>query len=135
MKYPLTAYCCCKGVCILHSILFNNVPVGQAQIKQEGLYHKITCQCVLPNKRIYRIKVSDGINDVDLGICVPEGDCFILTSRVAVKKLSTENLKFYIITNQPSEFHIADGKPFEALDKLEAARLQYRNGQLYVVID
>lgn len=119
----------------MYSINFNNEPVGKAQVKQEGLYYIIRCQCVVPDKDIYRIVVSDGENDVDLGICVPDGGRFVLTTRVAMKKLSGKHLKFMLSANHTSSFPVENGETFDGLDKLEAARLQRRNGQLYVVID
>lgn len=119
----------------MYSVFFNDTPVGQARVKREGLYYKILCRCVFPHKNIYRIKVTDGNKEVDLGICVPEGNYFTLISRIAVKNIPGDNLQFTVTTNQTTEYFVADRKPFHDLDKLETARLQNRNGQLYVVID
>lgn len=123
----------------MYAIFRNDVPVGKAEVKKEGLYYRFTCSCTPPEAGIYRISVSDGNTVRDLGICVPTGAKFTLNARLPAKYLREDKLTFFLISNEErgteSGFPIATGKPFEHLDKLNAARLQMRNGQPVIVID
>ncbi len=123
----------------MYDIFLNDVPVGRAEVKKEGLYYRFICNCTPPDAGIHRISVSDGNTVRDLGICVPMGSKFTLTARLPVKYLREDKLAFSLISNEErgteSGFPIATGKPFQHLDKLKAARLQMRNGQPVIVID
>lgn len=119
----------------MFDIIYNNIVVGSAEIKREGLYNKIHCTCILPDDRIHRITVSDGITVRDLGICVPSGSKFTLTARVPIKCLQSEELSFSLVAHGRTGMPVSDGAPFDRLDKLEAARLVLTDGQPEIVID
>ncbi len=101
--------------------------VGTAQIQQEGLYYRIYCNCKINADGIHRVIVRDGESAIDLGICVPEGNQFALTSRVPIKKLNADSCIFSLVKQgeKPSEHcsrrevPVETGKPFPALDELE----------------
>lgn len=118
----------------MYEVRLNGTSVGSAQIVKEGLYYKIHCCCSFHDKKIYRISILDGKSDVYLGICVPEGNHFVLTTRVPVKYLSGENWNFVVNSEGPCGVPVVSGKPFEYLEKLETARFN-TNGQPKIVID
>lgn len=109
--------------------------VGQAQVEIDGLYYIIRCCCRFWNKKINRIRIYDGKKEMSLGICVPEGNQFVLTKRIPKKQLSGENLCFFVESEVLSGIPVASGKPFEYLHKLKTARLQNTNGQPMIIID
>ena len=116
-------------------ILLNGLSIGRVQVDREGLYYKFRCKCKFNDNKIYRIKVSDGITEIILGICVPEGDNFILNTKVPVKKLQKDTLIFTAELRSEQAIVAEMGKSFSYLDKLETARLQYTNGQVKIIID
>lgn len=117
--------------------------VGSAQIQQEGMYYRICCTCKIPKDGIHRIIVSDGENEVDLGICVPSGEKFMLTSRIPMKRLKGESRTFQLVKQGESrtnaeekrEVPVAAGKPFPNLDELENAYFKNDDGNPVVVIN
>ena len=111
--------------------------VGQAEVMKEGLYYRFSCKCTPPDDGVYRIIVSDGNYEKNLGICVPTGAWFCLVSRVPVKYLPGEELKFTLIPKDKkgSVIHVESDKPFPALDKLESACLQETECGAEIVID
>ena len=119
----------------MYKITLNGEQVGQAQVEREGLYYKITCICSFPDNEIHKIFVGDGESVVKLGVCVPNGNQFTLSTRVPIKYLPGDDLYFTIASNCPSDIPISSGKPFAYLDKLETARLQITNGQPSIIID
>ena len=119
----------------MYQITWNGKQVGQAQAEREGLYYKFTCVCDFSDDEIHRIIVSDGKTVVKLGVCIPDGDKFCLSTRVPVKYLTGGDLCFTIESDCVSGFPVFSGKPFAHLDKLETARLQITNGQASIIID
>ena len=121
----------------MYEIYADSKVVGQAEVMKEGLYYRFSCKCTLPYEGIYRIMVTDGNNTKDLGICVPAGEWFCLVSRVPIKYLPGEKLEFALV---PRERHVsvipvAENETFPALDMLESAHFQERNGNAEIVID
>ena len=123
----------------MYSVMWHGKPVGYATVEKEGLYYKLKCFCQPEQKRYYRIKVNDCCTEIDLGICVPSGAGFTLTTRVPVRKLNKDQLKFVLVDhcaiNAPQIIPIINDSPFPWLDRLISARFQYRNGKAAVVID
>lgn len=119
----------------MYDILMDTQVVGQAEVTKEGLYYRFTCKCTPPDDSVHRIFVSDGNNTKDLGICVPTGEWFCLVSRVPVKYLSGENLRFSLVPKEQRGVPVKTGGAFSHLDKLETARLQEINGMSEIIID
>lgn len=122
---------------MLFDILMDTQVVGQAEMTKEGLYYRFTCKCTPPDDAVHRIVVSDGKHTRNLGICVPTGEWFCLVSRVPVKYLPGENLRFTLI---PKDAHkemipVETDISFSGLDKLESACLQETDGNSEIVID
>lgn len=113
----------------------NGVVVGSADVKRKGLYYHITCTCKPPSKDIHRIIMYSGSVQKDLGICVPSGNAFALSVRIPVKCFQEDKFTFELVRGTKGEYEIFDNMPFPHLDKLEAARLQYTNGQPRLIID
>ena len=111
--------------------------VGQAEVAQEGLYYRFSCQCTPPDEGIHRIIVSDGNGTADLGICVPAGEQFCLVRRIPVKYLPGEKLTFTLVSKDKKEtgIPVRNDEPFPALDILNRAHLQERDAGAEIVID
>ncbi len=112
----------------------NNV-VGNATIYQTGLYYHIHCTCNPPSNEMYRIIMYNDSACVDLGICVPDGDVFTLFTRISAKSFRGDNFKFKMVRGVKGEYVVLANTPFEHLSRLETARLQKINGQLWIVTD
>lgn len=118
-------------------ITFNGQTVGSAEVQTEGCFYKISCSCdALPN-RGNRIYATDGKETIDLGICVPKGNRFVLTKRVPVKRLIWENLRFSIASADPNVMAVPveTGTAFSKLDKLACGKFSIRDGQPQILID
>ena len=117
-------------------ILWQGRPVGTAEYKKEGLYYRFFCACTPPDKAVYRVVLTDGQICRDLGICVPQGDKFVLTARVPCKQVNAEALSFELTDKRQESLVVPvnTGEPFEHLEKIETARLQVTNGQTELLI-
>ena len=131
---------------LLFDIFDKESCVGKAQIQKEGMYYRICCTCNIAKPGIHRIVITDGETDVDLGICVPQGEKFTLTSRIPIKFIKGDNKTFHlvrqgehrVIPDEPEkkrEVPVASDKPFSCLDELEKAYFKNEDGNPVVVID
>lgn len=134
MECPLTAYSCSEGVYVVYEMFWDNRQVGTASVVKEGLYYLFHCECSLPKNDIYKISVSDGTSVINLGICIPEKEKFILKTKIPVKYLSIDKITFTVMSKNTDKILIRNYMQFDSLDKLETARLENINGQLFIVI-
>ena len=85
-----------------------------------------------------RIMVACGEKKVDLGICIPMGDVFVVDKKVPCKQLGEGNPEFYL-TPRPQHsggkfVPVYPEEPFAYMSKLKGAFLEIRNGQMGIVI-
>ena len=117
-------------------IYYNDKVMGAANVKKEGLYYIIFCECTLPGDGIYRIIVSDGNTERNLGICVPTGNRFTLCARVPVKGLNEEKMTFRLAPKDMRlSYPLETNKPFDPLDQLDSAHLEVSGEGVSVILD
>ena len=68
----------------VYPIFLNGQTIGRAGVIKTGLYYRISCKCRLPDLRPWRIRIAD----VDLGVCLREGDHCSLRTTVPQKEIS-----------------------------------------------
>ncbi len=112
--------------------------VGEATVEKQGLYYRFSCTCRLNGATMQRVMVACGGNKVDLGICVPMGDGFGLSKKVACKYLGDGEPEFFL-TPRPQHsggrfVPVYPEEPFAYMSKLKDAYLEIRNGQTGIVI-
>lgn len=119
----------------MYEVLWKGSPVGKATIVKEGLFYRVVCNCNLPKVGTYRVKIKDGNNECDLGLCVPDGNTYSCIARVSCKRLKGNNLSFVLTAPEINlSVPIESGTPFMHLDRLCTARLQFANGQPSIII-
>lgn len=130
-----------KGVPILdgnYPVNFGGQAVGKVQVRRDGLYYCFFCRCRLSGDVVFRLAVTCGKRQENLGILVPDGDGFSLETRLAAKKLGGEELSFQLIPNRvvhPERFiPIYPEEPFAYLARLKDGYFSYRDGQPGVCI-
>jgi hypothetical protein len=84
----------------LYQIFQKEIPVGQAEIKEKGLYHFINCQCCPHGDGIYRIILLDDSLKIDLGICVPHGKQQVLKKHIPQKQFKLSNPHFVLVEHR-----------------------------------
>lgn len=106
---------------------------GKVLVRRQGLYYHFSCRCRLHCDTIYRLVVSCGNHRENLGILVPDGDGFILQTKLPVKKLGEGDLSFTLVAKQESVagtfVPIHPEEPFAYIARLKESFLILRNGQ------
>ena len=112
--------------------------IGAAQVEKQGLYYHFSCSCRLSGEVIYKIIAVCNDKQVNLGVCVPEGNGFGLQTRIPVKYLGEGDVFFRAVprhTELAEKFiPISPDEPFSYIDKLNKAYLSVRSGQVGVVV-
>ena len=121
-----------------YSILRGGEPIGQACVEKKGLYYYFSCRCDLSGEVIYRLTVSCGEKCENLGVPVPEGNTFVLNTRIPANKLGHGQMTLRAVPKHgrlDGKFiPISPNEPFEYLRKLENAVFEKRNGQPGIVL-
>ena len=103
---------------------------GTAKVSREGLYYRIRCICDRTDSTPLRIKAK-AEHSVDLGLCVPVGDCYGVEVRIPIKRLGSGALHFFVEKKETSEewISISQDEPFMHIARLKNAYLLTRNGK------
>lgn len=120
----------------MYDIMMDGISVGQATVEKEGLYYCFACTCIPQKEGVHRIHVCDGENVRDLGICVPDGNVFRLSTRIPVKYFCDGNWSFVLSDTPRIEkvVPVKEDEPFSYLEQLNTARLQNTNGQPEIIL-
>lgn len=112
--------------------------IGKAQVSREGLYYRFQCCCDLTGQVIHRLIVACGEKTENLGIPVPDGDAFYLTTRLPVSHFPQGEPTFRAVPKHPQGqklwVPIAPDTPFEYISRLENAVAQRREEGMGILI-
>ena len=120
----------------MHQILYNGNPIGYAEIHREGMFYHFICNCNIVDSGIYSVLVDDGMNRVNLGICIPVGNRYKCVTRIPCNRLTGERLVFLLTdSTKLKRIPVATGKSFLQLEKLKDAHLSFANGHPEIIIN
>jgi hypothetical protein len=112
--------------------------VGTALVEKQGLYYRFDCRCRLSGDVLCRVMAECDGHHESLGILVPRGSAFGLTTKLPVKRFGKGKLKFRVIPKHPSGLGtfiaVYPEEPFAYLSRLKNAFLEVRAGQVGVII-
>lgn len=116
-----------------YTVSGNGTQEGKVLVKQQGLYYFISCRCKLASDSMYRLRVTCGAVHENLGILVPKDGCFVLDTKIPVKRLGTGDMFFTLLPKQEQAsgifVPIHPEEPFAYISQLKKSFLQYKDGQ------
>ena len=121
-----------------YEVLLGGQRIGRAIVDRQGLYYAIACRCRLSGEVVYKVTVSCGEKSESLGILVPEGGAFVLTTRIPIKRLGEGELQFRAVPRhmemQGQFIPVTPEEPFAYLSRLENAFMEIRSGRAGIVL-
>lgn len=121
-----------------YEIFMGGQVVGVAQVRREGLYYHFCCRCKLSGEILYRLTVTVGEREENLGIPVPDREEFCLHTRIPAKRFGKGKPIFRILPkHEPMEGRFVPlnpEEPFAYISRLKNAYLDVRNNQTGIVI-
>ena len=123
----------------IYDILRGGEKIGKAEVRREGLYYRFLCCCDLTGEVMYRLTVNCGGKTENLGIPVPEGDCFRLSTRLPVSRFPSGEPEFRAVPKhealqQGLWVPISPETPFDYMERLEHAVMERRGGEVGILI-
>ena len=123
----------------LYDILRGGEKIGKAEVRREGLYYCFQCCCDLTGEAMYRLIVTCGGKTENLGIPVPEGDCFWLSKRLPISRFSSDEPEFRAVPkHEPQQqgmwVPIFPETPFDYIARLEHAVMERRGEDVGILI-
>ncbi len=112
--------------------------IGKVNVQRKGLYYQFACRCRLSGTGVFRLRISCGGKQEDLGILVPIEDGFGLDTKIPAKRLGEGEPEFTLIPKhemrQGKFIPIYPEEPFAYISKLKQAFLIRKNGQMGIQI-
>ena len=120
-------------------ILRGEEKIGKAEVKREGLYYRFRCCCSLTGEVLYRLTATCSGRTENLGILIPVGDAFRLEKRLPASRFKAEAFVIRAVPANPdrgSQFiPVFPEEPFHYIARLNAARMERRDGQIGVIFE
>lgn len=114
-----------------YSICCGAQKVGTAVVSAEGLYYSFRCRCQLDKKAICKLCVSCGDERILLGTPIPEGQCFVLRTRIPKKRFGAGEIAVCVAFEGDSNeifVPVRETEPFPYLKEIKNAYAQVRGG-------
>ena len=110
-----------------YPVFHDQVQVGIAQVRKQGLYYEIMCCCECSLDGYPRLSIFCGTTKIDLGTCLKNGDKYEIHTKLPAKKLPEGAWVFRLsLSNQPDEvfYPIKQGEVFKYISLLHGSRLK-----------
>lgn len=121
-----------------YAVLLGKQEVGRVVLRKQGLYYHICCRCRLPESNIFRLRITCGDTSENAGVLVPQGNGFLLDTKIPVKRLKGGIPEFSLISKtEKAEGTFAPvypDEPFAYISNLKESYLSRKNGQLGISI-
>lgn len=110
-------------------IRFRDRVVGTAQLRRQGMYWRVRCDCALPAALRYRVlaRCSDG--RVDLGLLYPDEDRLTLTTGLPMRAIDPNTAQIEAVACESEVVVLDEGCPLPCIARLEQYRYCVRNGK------
>ena len=87
----------------VYPVFYEGKRIGNGCVVRNGLYHKISCRCTLPEGEPFRLLMSSSQRKLDLGICVPFGTVFGIDTNVPAKLTGEAPFEFTAVMHTKRE--------------------------------
>ena len=121
-----------------YEIFMQGQSAGTATVEKEGLYFTFTCICYLQTRGIYRVSVSQGDHSENLGVLLPSGSVYKLTTKIPQNRFSAEEFTFQIMDTQKKAsgtfVPLVSGQPYFHISALRRSCLKKLDGQIFIYL-
>ena len=121
-----------------YAVTFRGKETGKVIVNRQGLYYHFHCRCMLIDDMIYRLTVTCGKIQENLGILIPKNGSFVLDTKLPAKKIGEGEMLFALKTKQENHTErfipIYPEEPFAYISRLKESFLMVQNGQLGICI-
>ena len=117
-----------------YQVILQDKPVGEVSVRKEGLYYHFLCTVRLRKNSRYRLLAISDEKEVDLGLCIPQGDTFGLSTKIPIKRFGDGPYHFVLWNKSEKTTIPLDEKcPFPDLRILPDCRFIRENGKASLI--
>ena len=117
-----------------YQVELQDMPVGEVSVRKEGLYYHFTCTVRLRKNSRYRLLAISNEKEVDLGLCIPQGDAFGLSTKIPVKRFENGRYQFVLWNrSEKTAISLDEKSPFPDLRILPDCRFVRENGKAVLI--
>lgn len=120
-----------------YKIFLRDKAIGTACVETDGLYTRFLCKCSFPDAGIYRVVADFGPIQIDLGVCIPQGECSVTKAKIPSKRLNDQTPNFFAIPSLQADFAFVEIDPeneFPYLRNLATAKFSVQEGKRGLLI-
>lgn len=121
-----------------YEVFYKDNIVGTVCINQIGLYTELECQCTFPQDGLYRIVATHRSGRIDMGICLRDGDIYVIKAKIPSKYIVYDDLKFCAFVNAQKDdatfLPVEAGVQFDHIAEIMHAKFCVREGRKGVLI-
>lgn len=122
-----------------YSVTHGREENGKVLVRRQGLYYHFHCRCRLEGGNIYRLMVTCGTRQENLGVLIPQDGSFVLDTKQPVKRIGEGDMSFSLVPKKESVrgtfVPICPEEPFAYISRLKTNFLVLRNGQPGIYIN
>ena len=111
-----------------YEITLRNKVVGTMAVSSAGLYYHFRGKCTLSKNCIFRITMSCGDKQENLGVLIPCNGLFLLDTKRPMKQFSDAMPVFTVQSDRESGFPVNENTPFPKLEALDNGVFQKKDG-------
>lgn len=112
----------------IFSVTLDGRKAGEAELRRQGLYTYISCRCIAPEGKIWRLFAGKE----RLGVLIPQAGELLLETKVASKRLQGDCQLYLQDCPEPREqerfIPIRENEAFPAPELVSKGVLGYRDG-------
>ena len=122
-----------------YDVLLGGEAAGKAQVSREGLYYCFQCRLHLSGEVMYKLILQKEGQSLDLGVPVPQGNLFTLTTRIPIKRIGEGPFTIRAVPKHAPVgkrfVPLKEDEPFRYLSKLNEAVFAVQDGKSGILID
>lgn len=111
---------------------------GKVWVQRKGLYYLFSCRCNISGNIMYRLMVTCGRMQENLGILIPQEHGFGLEKTLAVRRIGEGDMSFTLVpkheVSSGTFVPISPEEPFAYISRLKESFLAHREGQVGICI-
>lgn len=119
----------------VYEVWLKDMIAGEVLITREGLYYRFLCTVRLPKESRYHLVAYSEVKNVDLGLCIPQGEIFVLSTKIPIKRF--DNCRYrYILTAKAEKqvIPIFENQPFTHLNRLPDSYFSVENNVPVIIM-
>lgn len=119
----------------IYDVWLKDKIAGEVLISREGLYYRFLSTVWLPKSSRYHLLAYWEGGNIDLGLCVPQGESFVLNKKIPIKRFDNRRYRYILAAKTVKQVTpIFENQPFTHLNRLPDSYFSVENNIPVIII-